>query len=56
MIVRTVTTVMFHIPDEYKQHERFRTDNNMTKWKDHSTTQYWIYTTTQQTELKGEQL
>ena len=55
MIVRTVTTVMFHIPDESKQHDRFRTDNNMTKWKDHSTSQYWIYTTTQEVVAEGEQ-
>lgn len=56
MIVRTTTTVMFHVPDEYKQHERFKADNNMSKWQEHHSSNFWCYSTTQEvmTTQEGE--
>lgn len=44
MVIRCETTVMFHVPDEAEEFERFLNENDINQWRDHSTSEYWIYT------------
>lgn len=43
MLIQTVTTVGFHLPDEYEAEQSFRLNNDMHQWKRYEDTQYTYY-------------
>ena len=55
MIIRTETYVIFRIPDDHEEHERFVQDNDLSEWKEMHTTLFWGYrkTTVQEIRRKG---
>ena len=55
MIIRTETTISFHVPDEYEAHERFKANNDMGLWKEQHTSQFWSYTTKQVQEAREQE-
>lgn len=57
MLIQVVTTVGFHLPDEYEAEQNFRLNNDMAQWKKHEDTQYTYYVKTERSTVtqKGEQ-
>lgn len=43
MLIQVVTTMAFHLPDEYEAEKDFIANNDMSQWKKYEDTQYNYY-------------
>ena len=59
MLVTTVTTIVFNIPEEYDLEQSFRLNNDTREWKKNEDSGHVYYTRTQHSTTtvsrKGEQ-
>ena len=57
MLIQVVTTMGFHLPDDYELEQNFCLNNDMTQWQKYEDTQYNYYIKTERSTVtqKGEQ-
>lgn len=46
MLITTITTIGFKLPEEYKAMERFKIENDMNEWRKDEDTIYTYFTRT----------